>query len=192
MRAALGDPEDCSVRAVGVQSRPRRVGVADTEMASGAVPELPAATSADDVVAIDPDDPALESWTPPVARPRGQTGGSLSDGTPGFARVGARTEVKVPSAPEGLTAEWLTQVYRNRGFLRHDGAVTRVELKPLGDGLGVAGDLCRVRIEMSGAAMADAPTRFVAKFTPREAGLVTSVVLKFQFATEAHWYTDML
>tara|TARA_B110001452_G_scaffold228595_1_gene204112 strand:- start:649 stop:1836 length:1188 start_codon:yes stop_codon:yes gene_type:complete len=169
---------------------------ASTEMASASeAPEpLASATSADDVVAdiSHSDYPALEGKTPPMVRTRQQTSGSLAAGTPGFVRVGTRTEVKVPSTPEGITAEWLTQVYRNRGFLRSDGEVKSVTLKPLGDGLGVAGDLCRVLIELSGAAMMDAPTRFVAKFTPREAGLISSVVLKFQFATEAHWYNDML
>ena len=55
----------------------------------------------------------------------------------------------------------------------------------------MAGDLARVSVELVGA-MHFAPRSFVAKFTPKVASIMTSLVLKFQFATEAHWYNDML
>ena len=120
-----------------------------------------------------------------------QGGGSLASESPGFVHVGKKTGVKIPDSPQGITKEWLTQVYKNRGYLSEDGEVTEVDIKPLGDGLGVAGDLARVSCQLVGAA-SYAPRRFVAKFTPKVCSLMTSIVLKFQFSTEAHWYNDML
>jgi len=130
--------------------------------------------------------------TPPVTRERDLFGGSLALDSPGFVRVGRKPgTLKIPETPQGITKEWLTQVYQNRGYLRESGRVTEVTIKPLGDGLGVAGDLARVSVELVGA-MHFAPRSFVAKFTPKVASIMTSLVLKFQFATEAHWYNDML
>ena len=126
--------------------------------------------------------------TPPVTRERDLFGGSLALDSPGFVRVGRKPgTLKIPETPQGITKEWLTQVYQNRGYLRESGRVTEVTIKPLGDGLGVAGDLARVSVELVGA-MHFAPRSFVAKFTPKVASIMTSLVLKFQFATEAHWY----
>jgi hypothetical protein len=129
--------------------------------------------------------------TPPVTRERDLFGGSLAVDSPGFVRVGRKTGVKIPETPQGITKEWLTQVYQNRGYLRAGGPVSEVTIKPLGDGLGVAGDLARVSVGLVGA-MHFAPRSFVAKFTPKVASIMTSLVLKFQFATEAHWYDDAL
>ena len=124
--------------------------------------------------------------TPPVKERDLSFGGSLAISSLGFVRVGKKTGVKIPETPQGITKEWLTQVYQNRGYLREGGHVSEVKIKSLGDGLGVAGDLARVSVELVGATPF-APRSFVAKFTPKVASIMTSLVLKFQFATEAHW-----
>ena len=159
------------------------------DLASG-VPTTPAAASPDSIelqATSDANGAAAEEGmqTPPV-RERDLFGGSLAVSSPGFVRVGKKTGVKIPETPEGITKEWLTQVYQNRGYLHEGGHVSEVKIKPLGDGLGVAGDLARVSVELVGAAPF-APRSFVAKFTPKVASIMTSLVLKFQFATEAHW-----
>ena len=161
---------------------------ADSDVAG--VPKAPADASPDSIelqATSDTNGAAEGMQTPPVTRERDLFGGSLAMDSPGFVRVGRKTGVKIPETPQGITKEWLTQVYQNRGYLRESGHVSDVTIKPLGDGLGVAGDLARVSVELVGA-MHFAPRSFVAKFTPKVASIMTSLVLKFQFATEAHWY----
>ena len=150
---------------------------------------VPADASPEDIV-LQAGDQENGPASPPVKR-EATLGGSLQLDSPGFVSVGKRTGVKIPETPQGITKEWLTQVYQNRGYLRETGHVTSVTVKPLGDGLGVAGDLARVSVELEGA-VHFAPRSFVAKFTPQQASLMSSFVLKFQFATEAHWYNDMV
>ena len=116
------------------------------------VPTTPAAASPDSIelqATSDANGAAAEEGmqTPPV-RERDLFGGSLAVSSPGFVRVGKKTGVKIPETPEGITKEWLTQVYQNRGYLREGGHVSEVNIKPLGDGLGVAGDLARVSVEL--------------------------------------------
>ena len=152
------------------------------------VPTTPAASpdSIELQATSDANGAAEEGMQTPPVRERDLFGGSLAVSSPGFVRVGKKTGVKIPETPEGITKEWLTQVYQNRGYLREGGHVSEVNIKPLGDGLGVAGDLARVSVELVGATPF-APRSFVAKFTPKVASIMTSLVLKFQFATEAHW-----
>ena len=71
---------------------------------------------------------------------------------PNFHRIGAPVPFRVPGTAEGMDAEWMTQVFRFRGYLEETGTVTKLELKALGgDGLGAFGELVIVNLELSGA-----------------------------------------
>ena len=157
-----------------------------TQHLDSGVPTTPAASPDSIELQATSNGAAEEGMQTPPVRERDLSGGSLALSSPGFVRVGKKTGVKIPETPQGITKEWLTQVYQNRGYLREGGQVSEVKIKPLGDGLGVAGDLARVSVELVGATPS-APRSFVAKFTPKVASIMTSLVLKFQFATEAHW-----
>ena len=74
-----------------------------------------------------------------------QGGGSLASESPGFVHVGKKTGVKIPDSPQGITKEWLTQVYKNRGYLSEGGEVTEVDI-PLFAEKGVKGNLNRYKI----------------------------------------------
>ena len=118
----------------------------------------------------------------------------------GFVPVGSKQTVNnrkihVPRRPEEITAEWLTTVYQARGFLTLAGSVRKVDVKPLGGGLGVMGDICIAEVELEGAA-SNAPRGFVAKFCPQVLyGFpkpIAETMAKGIFGTEAHWYNDFL
>ena len=99
------------------------------------VPTTPAASpdSIELQATSDANGAAEEGMQTPPVRERDLFGGSLAVSSPGFVRVGKKTGVKIPETPEGITKEWLTQVYQNRGYLREGGHVSEVNIKPLGD-----------------------------------------------------------
>jgi hypothetical protein len=72
------------------------------------------------------------------------------------------TEISIPANPSSVTPEWLTAVLRRSGVL-HDGAsVASIELEPLGAGVGVMGELARVRLSYDQAVPA-APASVIVK-----------------------------
>ena len=97
------------------------------------------------------------------------------------------------SGPNEITPEWLTPIYQSKGFLQVGGKVKTVQIKPLGDGLGVMGEICLVTTECEGG-NDTTPTGFVAKFCPQKLfGFpkpVAETMAKGIFGTEAHWYND--
>ena len=48
---------------------------------------------------------------------------------PNFHRIGAPVPFRVPGTAEGMDAEWMTQVFRFRGYLEETGTVTKLEMK---------------------------------------------------------------
>ena len=142
--------------------------------------------------------------TPPAARTSSTDSVKMlkPDGTQlqfshpdGFVPVGVKPNVRVIRGPDEITPEWLTPIYQSRGFLQMGGKVTSVQIKPLGDGLGVMGDLCLVFAEFEGG-NDTTPKGFVAKFCPQKLyGFpkpVAETMAKGMFGTEAHWYNDFI
>ena len=111
----------------------------------------------------------------------------------GFVPVGTKPKVRVIRGPNEITPEWLTPIYQSKGFLQVGGKVKTVQIKPLGDGLGVMGEICLVTTECEGG-NDTTPTGFVAKFCPQKLfGFpkpVAETMAKGIFGTEAHWYND--
>ena len=68
----------------------------------------------------------------------------------------------IPADPAAVTAAWLTDVLRDAGVLAGDVSVASIAIEPLGAGVGVMGELARVRITYDGVA-ADAPTSVIVK-----------------------------
>jgi hypothetical protein len=106
---------------------------------------------------------------------------------PGYVRVGAKLPFRRIRGPNELNAEWLTHVFRWKGYLGPSGSVTSLETRQLGEGQGAFGDLMLVTITCDGA-RPDAPMRFVAKFSPRKAVSLPKVAVKAAFTNEAHFY----
>eukprot|EP00965_Chrysotila_dentata_P253343 6211196-Pleurochrysis_carterae.AAC.1 len=121
---------------------------------------------------------------------------------PGYVPIGKNPGVRIARRATQLTEAWLTDVFRLRKYLTPTGKarsrlpapctdlVTKVEIKPLGDGLGVMGDLALVFVDLEGA-QNNAPTKMVAKFSPIKTNTPTFII-KNVFGTEAHWYNDFL
>lgn len=88
-----------------------------------------------------------------------------------------------------LTKEWLTTAFRFRGYLKPDGEVTSVQLRPLSEGLGAFGELIKVTLELEGA-QPGAPTQFVAKFAPQGSTPIPRFLVRQTFMSETHFYND--
>src|SRR6266545_4662167 len=54
-------------------------------------------------------------------------------------------DLTIPSGPQDLTPEWLTDALRRGGAI-HSAAVTSIEQKPLGEGAGFMSQLARVKL----------------------------------------------
>ena len=67
-------------------------------------------------------------------------------------------EQKVPSRIENLNKEWLTVALRIKGHLKPDGRVTSVEVRPIGEGLGMMADMALLHLTLEGA-LPGAPAR---------------------------------
>ena len=68
----------------------------------------------------------------------------------------------LPSFPEGVTAEWLTELLRGEGLLPGSNVVTAVTREQVGDGTGMMSELSRIRVTYDGDV--DLPGSFVAKY----------------------------
>ena len=101
-------------------------------------------------------------------------------------RTGAQ---KVPSRIEHLNKEWLTEALRLKGHLTPDGRVTSVEVRPIGEGLGMMADMALLHLTLEGA-LPGAPHRMVAKFAPQKQDKLPKFIVKFQLRNEAHFYND--
>lgn len=105
--------------------------------------------------------------------------------------MGARLPFRVPRCAAEMTTEWLTKVFQYRGYLEPWARVTSVEIKPIGEGLGVMGDLVFVAVKCENGGD-KVPKRFIAKFSPQSKAPLPSIVIRAIFSTEAHWYNDFL
>lgn len=72
------------------------------------------------------------------------------------------TDLDIPSVPDDLKPEWLTQALRGGGAIR-DATVTSVEKEVLGQGAGFMGQLARVRLSYD-KDEPGAPRSLIAKF----------------------------
>ena len=80
-------------------------------------------------------------------------GANMIDGIrrPGaWVPVGHRYPFRVIRRAHELTPEWLTKALQFRGLLPPWAKVATMTWKPLGEGLGVMGDIVRVRVTYEG------------------------------------------
>jgi Ecdysteroid kinase-like family len=70
--------------------------------------------------------------------------------------------LSIPANPAAVTAEWMTDVLRRSGALPADTSVASVQIEPLGAGVGVMGELARVRLTYEGGA-GTAPSSVIVK-----------------------------
>lgn len=109
-----------------------------------------------------------------------------------FAKIGARTPgVEVISSFDSLTTEWLTSVFRFRGYLPADGTIDEITMKRIGEGQGEMSDLMSVTIVRATNAFEEPalPKHLVAKMWPQKMG-PPPIALKLVFFAEAHFYND--
>ena len=108
---------------------------------------------------------------------------------PGYIRLGAPLPIRIPTRPEEITVEWLTDTFRFKGYLMRDGRVVSLSMKAIGEGQGAFGDLVLVTVTFEGGRL-NAPTTFVAKFAPMCTGTVKRLETRVIFLNEAHFYND--
>jgi len=60
------------------------------------------------------------------------------------------SSIAIPANPAAVTAEWLTEVLHRSGALPGGSSVSSIELEPLGAGVGVMGELARIRLQYAG------------------------------------------
>jgi hypothetical protein len=72
------------------------------------------------------------------------------------------SSISIPANPAAVTAEWMTDVLHRSGALPSDSSVASISLEPLGAGVGVMGELARIRLTYNGA-HDTAPTSVIVK-----------------------------
>ena len=65
---------------------------------------------------------------------------------PGFIKLGAPLPIRIPTRPEEITIEWLTDAFRFKGYLMRDGRVVSLNMQAIGEGQGAFGDLVLVTV----------------------------------------------
>ena len=68
-------------------------------------------------------------------------------------------------SPEALSPAWLTEHFQSTGVINADNQVSAIEIKPVGDVIGVVGEV--VRCHITYAAPCEAPASVVIKFAHR-------------------------
>ena len=58
--------------------------------------------------------------------------------------------LSIPANPAAVTAEWMTKVLHLSGALPSGSSVTSIEIEPLGAGVGIMGELARIRLTYAG------------------------------------------
>lgn len=85
--------------------------------------------------------------------------------------------ISIPASPAAVTAEWMTQVLRLAGALAPTSSVSSISLEPLGEGVGMMGELARVRLAYDGE-HDDAPSSVIVKSpSPHESNRAQGVDL---------------
>ncbi|MEX0846541.1 MAG: phosphotransferase [Ilumatobacteraceae bacterium] len=72
------------------------------------------------------------------------------------------SDITIPANPAAVTAEWMTEVLHRSGALPAASSVAAVVLEPLGAGVGVMGELARVRLTYAGP-QGEAPNSVIVK-----------------------------
>lgn len=75
-------------------------------------------------------------------------------------------QFKLPSFPEGLTPDWLTDALSNAGFLPDGVAISSARQEQVGDGTGMMSELARLQLSYDGGGQ-DLPASLIAKFASR-------------------------
>lgn len=70
--------------------------------------------------------------------------------------------LSIPANPAAVTAEWMTEVLHRAGALPDASSVASIGLEPLGAGVGVMGELARIRLTYAGDA-GSAPASVIVK-----------------------------
>src|SRR6478672_3454419 len=99
------------------------------------------------------------------------------------------TTMALPSGPEAVTADWLTQALRQGGTLG-DAAVTSFQMEPIGQGVGILCRLARLTLEYD-RDVPGAPRSVVAKLPtndPQTRGMVS--LFRF-YERETRFYSDL-
>ena len=73
--------------------------------------------------------------------------------------------IKLPSLPQGFTAEFLTMLLHEDGALPRSSRVASVGVEPFGVGTGLSSELARLTLAYEGTAR-EAPATVIAKFLP--------------------------
>jgi hypothetical protein len=60
------------------------------------------------------------------------------------------SSITIPANPAAVTAEWMSEVLHRSGALPAASSVSSIEVEPLGAGVGVMGELARIRMAYSG------------------------------------------
>ncbi len=71
-------------------------------------------------------------------------------------------DLAIPESPSAVTAEWMTEVLHRAGTLPASSRVEAIQLEPLGVGVGVMGELARVRLTYTGD-RGEAPASVIVK-----------------------------
>lgn len=72
------------------------------------------------------------------------------------------SDIAIPANPAAVTADWMTQVLHLAGALPAGSSVGSIELEPLGAGVGVMGELARIKLSYVGP-HDDAPASVIVK-----------------------------
>ncbi len=94
--------------------------------------------------------------------------------------------IAFPRTPRDLERGWLTETLRAAGLVDASAVVSDFTLEPLGAGVGMAGELARVRVELLGPA--PAPAAFVAKFSTTNPENLRVMLRYGLYAREVHFY----
>lgn len=76
--------------------------------------------------------------------------------------IPAMSSLTIPANPAAVTAEWMTDVLHRCGALSDQTTVASITIEPLGAGVGVMGELARIRLAYSGD-HGDAPATVIVK-----------------------------
>ncbi len=96
----------------------------------------------------------------------------------------------LPTSPDELTPEFLTDALRTSGALPAAGSVASFEWVRVGEGAGFIGFIARLRLAY-GADAAGAPETIIAKFPSPDEGARTIGNLYGLFEREVHFYEDV-
>jgi Phosphotransferase enzyme family len=72
------------------------------------------------------------------------------------------SSITIPANPAAVTAEWMSEVLHRSGALPASSSVSAITIEPLGAGVGIMGELARIRMTYAGDA-SEAPRSVIVK-----------------------------